>query len=232
MFRWDWEPPTAWVRAVSDLSPRHDRLSWLKLKWVAGRPEEPMQRWVLFEMVPAFAVVPNPFLAGLLGGLLDNPWGQAMHAWAAKCWLTEQALPVPYWVLQGPFGGHKYRFTNEEREFAMWQGYPDGAPMIGDLPYAELTPLTLSLIRTHSVMHSRHRSFDAARAARTAELQRESRRLLLHQLGETGVTDMAMEAAPIMVDTARRVEKGEGAHGDLSAFRAKYIETGVLDPNI
>jgi hypothetical protein len=191
-----------------------------------------MQRWVLFECVPAFAVLPNPFLASLVAGLEAAPFGQAMHAWAWKYWLEHRALPTPFWVLQGPYGGHKYRYTNEEREFAMWQGYGDGAPTIGDLPYAELTPLALSLVKTHSMMcGKRHATFEGERAARTKELQRQSRRLLLHQMGESGIDDMAMEAAPILVDTAKRVEQGQGAYGDLSAFRHKYIETGILDPN-
>lgn len=233
LFRWEWEPPAAWVRELSALAPRADRLSHLVLKWVPGHPRAPMQRWVIFEAVPALAVLPNALLTAQLDRLLADPWGQAMHAWAARYWLTEGCLPTPFWVVQGPFGGHKYRYTNEEREFAMWQGYGDGAPGIGDLPYAELTPLTLSLIRTHSAMTGKHVTLEARRAHRTAELQRESRRLMLHQIGESGVVDLAIEAAPIMADRGmRRVEKGQGAMGDRSAMHAKYIETGVLDNNI
>lgn len=232
LFRWTREAPQGWHEALRRLAPPQERMSWLHLHWAPGTPAAPMQRWVIFECVPAIAVAGNGFLEGLLANLFGNPWAQAMHAWTARFWLTHQALPTPFWVLQGPFGGHKYRYTNDESEFAQWQGYGPTAPLIGDLPYAELTPLTLALIRTHSVMTGqRHATFEAERKRRTEALQRDCRRLLLHQIGESGVVDTALEAAPALASHGRRVEKGQGAHGDLSAMSDKYIRTGVLDPN-
>jgi hypothetical protein len=206
-------------------------MSWLTVHWAPGRPEAPMQRWVLFECVPAFAVVPNAWLNGLLERLKRDPWSQAMHAWAMRYWLEHRALPTPFWVLQGPFGGHKYRYTNEESELAEFQGLPGDAPPIGALPYAELTPLTLSLIRLHSVLTDRRHATNAEeRRARVSQLQRESRRLLMHQIDNSGLREYVADATPILSDTARRVERTTpGAVGDESAMTAKYIETGVID---
>jgi hypothetical protein len=185
-----------------------------------------MQRWMAFECIPAFAVLPHAILAARLEQLLANPWGQALHAWAAHMWLAEGALPVPYWVLQGPMGGHKYRYSNEESEFAQWQGHEGQPPAPGELPYAELTPLSLHLMRTHAVMvGARHGSYDAAYQAKVEGMQRDARRLLLHQMDQSGLTDLAGEAAPLANDGAwasgRTVRPVDPRESD-----AAYVQTG------
>lgn len=239
VFRWTWDAPAAWAEAVHRLSYRGDRLSYLTLHWVPGTPREPMQRWVVFELIPFPAAIGSAWLRAQINQVMADPWGQAMHQWAAECILTRQVVPVPFWAVQGPFGGHKYRYTNEDREFAMWQGLSGEAPAVGDLAYAEWTPLTASLIRLHSLMtHRRHGTLEAERRERVDQLQRACRRQLLHQITESGVVDLAAEAAPLLWDGARRVEKDvtplrhPAPVGDLTAVEAKYVETGTLDPTL
>ena len=67
-------------------------MSHLTVHWVAGRPEHPVQRWVVFECVPraAFAMQgeDHPLL-----GLLD-PAGDVMHRWAHEYLTRTGCLPV------------------------------------------------------------------------------------------------------------------------------------------
>lgn len=245
LFRWTWDVPRAWAEAVHRLSYRGDRLSYLELHWVAGRPatvdqpDLPIQRWMVFEMVPFSAAIASNWLRAQINAVMGNPWGQAMHHWAATQILTRRVVPVPFWVLQGPYGGHKYRYTNEDREFAMWQGLPDQPPAPGEWSYAPWSPLSENLIRLHSLLtHRRHGTLEAERQARIDALSRQCRRMMLHSIDESGIPDLTAEAAPLLWQETKRVDLGEPAPnaaapvGDLSAMEAKYVETGTLDPTL
>lgn len=67
-------------------------------------------------------------------GLLDREQ-QAIYR-------DEGVYASPYWILQGPFGGHRRRLWPYEATIAQMMGYPE-LPNPGDLRYAELDPRTL-----------------------------------------------------------------------------------------
>jgi len=233
LFRWSWDPPAAWLAALHRIAPPRERLSHLTLAWVPGLPDVPAQRWVVFECMPA-AFAPSVLLEQLLG----DPFDCAEHAWATHYWLTQGALPVPCWVLQGPDGGHPYRATAENATWRRWMGYGDGAmPALGALPYAGLDGRVLWQLRALSVLtNRRHASLPAERAARAEARARGFRTEIVRTL-DASLRDDVTRAAPAILDggLARRVDRDHPAarlaHGDDSAADAVYIETGRVVPS-
>jgi hypothetical protein len=48
--------PPEWERQLAELSPPTNRFSWLKLVWEPGRPDAVIERFIVYQMVPAHAV--------------------------------------------------------------------------------------------------------------------------------------------------------------------------------
>lgn len=160
-------PPEAWERALGRLAPPSERLSWLKLAWLASDTElirhrehgqvlnvtkriVPIERWVIYQMVPHRAT-PSSVWAPEQRVLFDR---------AAKRFVTDPRYPLQLyrenmsryqwelflatgqygqllWVIQGSHGGHRRRFDRIEQKVLQLNGLPTDPPAPGDLPYAD-----------------------------------------------------------------------------------------------
>lgn len=56
MFIWHRAPDPSWVEELRHLSPPQDGLSHLELWWEPGHLWGPVQRWVLYELIPVAAI--------------------------------------------------------------------------------------------------------------------------------------------------------------------------------
>jgi hypothetical protein len=148
------EPPEHWQAALDAFAPPGQRTSWLKLVWMAGKPYEPVGRWVLYEMSPALQFVPDHIWLGLKG---EDPrtwghWETDMAVPGGRRWVSKSTVsglqwdlfrryhcyPILYWVIQGEHGGHPFRLNPAERHYL--QTVHEGRyehPGPGMLPYAD-----------------------------------------------------------------------------------------------
>lgn len=135
-FTWKRDVPDDWQRQLAELSPRVQSLSWLKLVWVAGSPDDPIQRWVIFQMsqrekIPEFVL---SMLQGPPPHPVTNPVDLMREQWdlyrETGCW------GQPFWIIQGEHGGHKRHFNRIEQLTCRMHKRPIHPPVAGALPYA------------------------------------------------------------------------------------------------
>lgn len=163
------DPDPAWQADLERLSPRTDDSHWLKIHWFAGWEYEPVQRWRIFEMVPApYRGLPQEWLDDLQGLSPRDPkngeWitegfkvldeGEKTKRWMSWSsvdfdqWTLFQetrCFAVPTWIIQGDKGGHRWRLSTAELGFLQDQGITDPElPLPGDLPYADYDQRTFT----------------------------------------------------------------------------------------
>lgn len=161
VFYWRREAPAEWHEAIGRLAPRTDRASHLALFWDSGTPSQPIQRWGVYECTP-LAFVP-PWKLGAF--LADHPCtcaresvelGTCRHCGGfqspGRAQILDylhrtECLALPFWVVQGDTGGHKYRYTTVEENWMRLAGRPQEPPRPGSLPYAEIDNRVLRQIR-------------------------------------------------------------------------------------
>lgn len=169
--------PPEWDAMLAAVSPRSQRLPWLKLAWMSGMSYEPVCRWVLYEMVPDLGIV-DPFRLAALRG----PPPRQLGEWVvdeeppyAKRWVSHSLVsqlqwdlfrdtgcaPFLFWIVQGPNGGHRWRLPAAEKQFVC-SLYGEGAdvPSPGERPYADFSQRTIDQI----VRHDRLRQWDQQRS--------------------------------------------------------------------
>jgi hypothetical protein len=151
--------PPEWQRELERHWPRSDRVTWLKLVWepgfkVRGSDQHvvyPVQRWVIYEMVPQKDFVPFE----ILDDLRDRSPRVRGHDYedsGLRGWVSESLVSRTQWelyretgqygrrlwIVQGVCGGHPEALSDNEREFLEMRGRGDlELPEPGDLPYAE-----------------------------------------------------------------------------------------------
>jgi hypothetical protein len=151
--------PPEWQRELERHWPRSDRVTWLKLVWEPGfkvRGSDrhvvyPVQRWIIYEMVPQKAFVPFEILDDLRGRS-PRVRGHDYEDSGLRGWLSESLVSRTQWelyretgqygrrlwIIQGIMGGHPEALSDNEREFLEMRGRGDlELPEPGDLPYAE-----------------------------------------------------------------------------------------------
>ena len=147
-------PDPRWQEELDLIAPPGGQLSWLHLYWEPGDTWEPIHRWFIGQVVPRRSIA-NLYLEWLEGpnprtqGYLDTS-DPTNHRWVSlappiskrqwEFYHKTGCLLVPYWVVQGPGGGHKYRFNATEQKILKLNGL-DATPWApGDLPYARPGP--------------------------------------------------------------------------------------------
>ena len=169
--------PPEWETALASVSPKSDRLPWLKLAWMAGIFYEPISRWVLYEMVPDLAIV-DPFRLEALRGPAPRSLGEwvkdeeppYINRWVSHSLVSQlqwelfretNCAPFLFWIIQGPNGGHRWRLPAEEKQFVC-SLYGEGAdvPNPGERPYAEFSQRMIDQI----VRHDQLRQWDRERS--------------------------------------------------------------------
>ncbi len=204
--------PREWEARLAQLSPPTDRFTWLKIIWEPGHPwETPVDRWFIYSMVPEHAVeeavleqlrdFPPP---SEMGNRYDEVKGEFVNN--PDCLITERAWHMyretrcwgrPYWVIQGPNGGHKRWFSNVEKQFLKLAGLPQEPPIPGDLPYAEFDEKVMEQLAKRDLMQKAQDTIgrkkgllgglqDARVAAEEQRLREELVKWLADQVTEAG----------------------------------------------
>jgi hypothetical protein len=157
-----------WQEELERVVPRQDRLSWLKIVWEPGYPHEPIQRYVLYQMV-GFERAPSmvqPYLTGpnprlfwrwdrVQKEIIRSPDAPLVSHTQWQLYRDTGLFGRPYFVLQGNAGGHKVRWNRAEAMIARTRGVKGGKPpVVGDLPFAELDNRTIERVAQLSLMRN------------------------------------------------------------------------------
>lgn len=191
-------PPASFVHDLATLAPPSEHVSWLRVTW---RPD--WGRWCIWQLTPPGAVPSimwGPDTRVLVRGetilgkrmirlapdprfkLILNRGNMTRYAWELH--LETGAYPQPLWVVQGPRGGHKWNFSDQESRLLQMAGHDGEPPEPGTLPYAPLDRrvfdklVVLDRLRTWNLMSRAlheldERDFDRAEHAQMVEANRQ-----------------------------------------------------------
>lgn len=157
-----------WRQELAQVSPPLDQLSYLHLRWEPGDPWNPVERWVLWHMLPIERT--NPDILKELQGPHPRSTGHACYdegpclcEFKANRWIDGQCKLIDlgtwelfretgrygrrWWVVQGSKGGHRYRLTEAERQVWKTLTMTDDTPAPGDLPYAPFDQRVLNQVK-------------------------------------------------------------------------------------
>ena len=159
-----------WQPELDRIAPRTERgHSHLKLMWEPGEDWEPVERWVVWEMM-------DPWRAPRLGIQedLDGPPPRAFgrYDWQRRKFVRSRRFTVnqrqwevhrdtglfgrPIWIVQGDRGGHKRSWTDVEQNLMMLKlglTEPIDPPAPGDLAYAEPGERMIDLLHGLDLVH-------------------------------------------------------------------------------
>jgi hypothetical protein len=215
-FTWSNTPPPEWQAALDRLTPPNDRVSFLRILWVAadltvsrwGKVSvDPVQRWVLFQCTRQ---IPEPALIHLEAAAphpKHNPRPLMREQW--ELYQAERLYGQPFWIVQGERGGHKRRFTQVEQNILKAQKLPHQAPAPGALPYAPLDNRVLDKLAVLDVMTNWNRAIELDERkpdeldAEMREAAKDGRRWLLNWL-ESQV-EAQLDEIPVTIETSRDV---------------------------
>jgi hypothetical protein len=249
------DPRPEWITALRTLSPMSAEHSWLYLAWEPGDDWSPIERWMLYQVVPR-GRVPAPVLGELEGpdprseGHYCGPtslcgcaadrrpdlWvGGAATLITRRAWEHYRATAAlgfpgwakPWWVIQGDQGGHPRFYTNAEAALADLADLPSEPPVPGELAYAEPDQRTWNAITQ-------------------ADRVRQGRALLTQRATDFAAEDRAraVEVRRATLDMLRRTagaawdEHGAGVRAALSEYRLGAFaydaarDDEVQDPDI
>lgn len=149
-FEWTRRVPPEWQEDLSLLSPG-ENVSSLHFSWLAGTPDDPVQRWVIYEVLPASAVgriIEQEQRLNLHDTLTQNLWAALKgpdprtvgkwipqktggRRWVSKSLVSRNAwdlhkttggLPFLSWIIEGDRGGHSWQFGTFEAGFLVAAG--------------------------------------------------------------------------------------------------------------
>jgi len=178
------DPDPGWVTALAERFQRQLNVNWPKLVWMPGEWYEPVQRWVIYEMLPRLDLINELWILDIQG---DDPrnrgrWIPDDSVPGGKRWWSEafvshlqwelfretNCYPALYWIIQGDQGGHKWRLTPQEKQLLRLNGCRvTDTPLPGDLPYA---PFDNRVIE-HLAMRDKLKAWDKAQAKPWTERQ-------------------------------------------------------------
>lgn len=154
----------AWQGELDTITPPASGLSWLKLVWVAGDVWQPINRWVVYQMIPYHRA--NELVKADLKG--PSPRVRGRYDRVLKRFIPDPNCNVdrlqwelfqqtgyygrPYWIVQGSGGGHKRTFNRMESAISALNGGPKQPPAIGDLPFANPDRRTFDALAKHDLM--------------------------------------------------------------------------------
>src|SRR5687768_14939867 len=110
-----------WRQDLAQVSPPLDQLSYLHLRWEPGDPWNPVNRWVIWQLLPIERTNPE-YLKELNG---PHPRSTGLYDEIAERWVGGTCKLIDlgtyelfretgrygrrWWVVQGSKGGHRYR---------------------------------------------------------------------------------------------------------------------------
>lgn len=158
---WERVPHPSWQEELDRITPpdRAENKARSVIWWEPGDEWEPIQRWIVYQMVPLKAVPPE--IIRQLNG--PHPRSAGEYSKKLGCWkngpaplITKTAWVLhqkfkgwakPYWIVQGDNGGHRYDLFPWERVLLHLQTGKRDLPLAGDLPYAEPDQRTYDALR-------------------------------------------------------------------------------------
>ena len=146
---WTRVPPPSWQDTLDRITPPGRRKARAVIWWEPGDTWEPVQRWMIYQVLPDAATPPH-ILQQLKGphprssGRYSEKIGQWVDGPAPDISKTQWDIhqryggwALPYWVLQGENGGHRYKlFPWEQVLLHLATGRKDVAKP-GELPACE-----------------------------------------------------------------------------------------------
>ena len=148
---WTRVPHPSWQEQLDRITPpeRANNKARAVIWWEAGDTWEPIQRWIIYQVLPK-RVIPDNIRRELEG---PHPRSFGRYSETLNQWVDGPAPLItrtqweiyrqfggwaqPYWVLQGPNGGHRYKlFPWEQVLLHLATGRKDVAKP-GELPYCE-----------------------------------------------------------------------------------------------
>lgn len=261
---WVKTPDPWWQQELDRIAPPGDTVSSLVILWEPGDPWEKLERWVIWQRYPldrhGRAIVPQMIDRAALEGASPRVTGHycgagwCLCAMKANRWVDGNPLSYGidyrtwelyqqtgryhrrWWVVQGPDGGHPYRYDKWEQKLRRMAKQSPDAPFIGDLPYAEPNRLTwqriggLNLLRAHRELQdfTSRTAQDFARADRDRDEAYEAAKL-------NWISDRLTDAAPRFQKALKREgfapkpwEKGPAF--DVDEARATALTEGDHRP--
>lgn len=246
IFLWDRPVPEGWAADVRRLAPRTDRASHLVLFWESGSPQEPVQRWTLYEATPVALV--QPWRLGMF--LADPPcrcsYESRTLARCPRChgmqspgrsrilkYLHEtECLALPYWVIQGSDGGHRVRYGQAEEKWAALMRRPSAPPTPGSLPYAPFDQRVVRKVRQFDRALRAFRSLADAVAHEQVAAERDFRRALADYMDlsvSQAFDDLSQQRKANLIDELPRNHTADRRTVDTAAARETFIDTGKAE---
>jgi len=146
LFHWAREPAGSWLERLRQIAPPSSKTDWLKLVWMPGELYQPVQRWVIYLMIPRLRGIRDGWLLDELEGPDPRTRGHWVtdHRYPdSKRWVTDASIsrmqwllyrqtrglgrgwranlppgcyPKLYWIVQGAQGGHKWSLSMVEKQ--------------------------------------------------------------------------------------------------------------------
>jgi hypothetical protein len=233
IFWWEREVPKGWQSELERAFPKSEKVSWLKIVWLAGTPEAPIQRWGIYQMVPRPRTTPLvledsttrlPELCTRERPAFCYP---AMVPWQQKLVRETGQFGMLYWIIQGAHGGHRWMLDETEIKVVEANGGKGDTPKPGALPYAEFDIRVLNMIAQKDRIASykgivafydrNPAALEAEDAAAVQEMRKEMWRWLDTQVEEV-VDENAAEWREWAKDAPRRETEM-----DYEAMEEQYI---------
>lgn len=240
--------PHDWEVRLRAMSPMSTKTSWLAFRWadgvtgIPGRPDEPIERWMLYECSPTMSDEIRSYLGG-------TPWWalpvhqqagrrQLVSAYQWEMYRKHKVWARPFWCLQGPNGGTPAVYGELERKLLRLAGQSGDPPAYGSLPYAPFDARAERAIRERQALYALGRRLDRLNAQGVAEhlkaeseaAERAFRKKFLAWIDETFAPQVdyldwytrKTEADMVLPKTTDAEERAAAKHAET------FVETGVV----
>lgn len=152
------EPEQSWQSRLWQMFPPSDYKAKMVIWWEPGDTWEPIQRWVIYQVMPYQTKVrgrvvdavppqirkqlegPHPRSSGFYSEMYERWMNGPAPLITKTAWeiaRVHKGWARPYWIVQGDKGGHRYRAFSWEKYLSKMAGGTGQLPLAGDLPYAE-----------------------------------------------------------------------------------------------
>lgn len=268
MFRATREPDAAWCHELYAIGGQPNaQASYLDVLWWAGEPpssgaeDHAIQRWAIWECLPLAALERTPRFAAQAYELLRalrGPPPTSKRTWIVRegrrqmrstsivsqfqweLFQTRREWVVPYWIIQGNYGGHLWRFPPAYQMLLRLHGRRLQPPVPGMLPYAAWDNRVRSQLIRERELRERLESFstrdrttktDSHHKREQIEIEREGRRALLQWL-DAQMGNAARETQGMLGRAEIPVrEDAEVTDEQLEAESEQFVMATNTDPN-
>jgi hypothetical protein len=163
--------PPEFVARLREVDPIRDAVSYLEPVW-----HDTSERWVLYEMVPAYdtalgPTVPLPIL-NELKGVDPDTIPETCPLVSRRQWLLYQSTgrwARPSWIVQGSKGGHLAVYDTPTIRLCEYLQRPVAPPAAGELPYAPLDERVITQITRMNKLYAAQNDLDEFRRVNTGE---------------------------------------------------------------